>query len=82
VSYDSLNHVHDVGCISITLKRAHRYFLDFIPNKMKHTKVKFVGARNHSQKEISIVGSNDEAISFPRNPPPPKKMIQVSIEGK
>jgi hypothetical protein len=81
-SYDSINHVHDVGFVATALKGALRYCIDFLPNKIKHTEVKSVGVRSHSYKEIPVVGWNVGTICFPRSLRPPKKMVQVSIEGK
>jgi hypothetical protein len=81
-SRDFLNHVHDVGCIATALKRALRYCLYFLPNKVKHIEVKSMGVRSHSHKKILVVGWNVRAISFSRSHGLPKKTVQVSIERK
>jgi hypothetical protein len=74
--------MHDLGCISTTFERSLRNFLDLLPDEVKHRKVKSMGVRSHSHKEITVVGWNIGAISFPKRHRPPKEMVQVGVEWK
>jgi hypothetical protein len=74
--------MHNVWCISITLERALRYCFDLLPNEVKHTKTKSMGARSHNHLEIPVVGRNVRVISFLRSHRPSKKTVQVGIERK
>jgi hypothetical protein len=82
VSHDSLNQVHDIWCIPTTLERTLRYGLDLLSYEVKYTKVKSMGLLSHSHKDVPFVGWNVGAISFPMSHCLPKKIVQVSIEGK
>jgi hypothetical protein len=74
--------VQDVRCIPTTLERTLQYGLDLLPYEVEDTKIKSIGSPSLSHKNVSVVGRNVGAISFPRSHRPTKKMIQVSKIGK
>jgi hypothetical protein len=40
--------MYNVRCISTTLERTLRYFLDLLPYEIKHREIKSMGVRTHS----------------------------------